>query len=305
MHLRSSFYALLVFLLIVGCATRKSAATGAVGETAEVREDSTGLAARFPAELSEISGVARVGEHYFLQNDSGSKPELFEIDATGDTLHTVYVRGVRNVDWEELAVDENYLYIGEFGNNSGDRRDLGIYRIWLADLDRDTVSAAGFTPISYAAQTNFMTRPYLHDFDCEAMVSVGDSLYLFSKDHVDKRTQFFALSKTDSAAVLRARDSFDVRGTLSGAAYRPAGDGHGAELALLGYNFGLLKGFRPFVWLFTDFAGTDFFGGKAAYYELPFREQAEGIEFAPDGELMIATEATVRGRGGWFRWRAE
>ncbi len=305
MCIRSSFCAVLIFLLIAGCATRKPITVTTYDSSTQPQEDTTGLVARFPARLSEISGVARVGEDYYLHNDSGSKPELFKISAAGDTLHTTYVRGVRNVDWEELAVDDDYLYIGEFGNNNGDRRDLGIYRVWRADLDRDTIFVAGFVPIRYAAQTNFLTRPYLHGYDCEAMVSVGDSLYLFSKDHLDRRMLAFSLAKSDTVAVLSARDTFDVRGTLSGAAYRPALGDKPAMLALLGYNFGLLKGFRPFVWLFTDFTGTDFFDGTATYHELPMKEQAEGVEFNPAGDLLIATEASRSGRGGWFLWRVE
>ncbi|MDZ7615227.1 MAG: hypothetical protein U5K51_17140 [Flavobacteriaceae bacterium] len=46
-----------------------------------------------------------------------------------DSNEAVALDGTRNVDWEEISQDEDYIYIGDFGNNAnGNRRDLQIFK---------------------------------------------------------------------------------------------------------------------------------------------------------------------------------
>ena len=35
---------------------------------------------------------------------------------------------IKNTDWEEISQDKDFIYIGDIGNNSGNRDDLKIYR---------------------------------------------------------------------------------------------------------------------------------------------------------------------------------
>ena len=41
---------------------------------------------------------------------------------------------VENSDWEEISQDDGYIYLGDFGNNTGDRTDLHILRVEKSSL---------------------------------------------------------------------------------------------------------------------------------------------------------------------------
>jgi hypothetical protein len=85
--------------------------------------------------LGEGSGAAasrRLPGHVWTLNDSGP-PVLISLDATGKVLRRVNVSGARVEDWEALAVgpcpDGSCLYIGDIGDNDGNRRSIAIYRL--------------------------------------------------------------------------------------------------------------------------------------------------------------------------------
>ncbi|HDS07707.1 MAG TPA: hypothetical protein ENO05_08785, partial [Bacteroides sp.] len=82
---------------------------------------------------------------YTLNPSDGSILEFFELEAT---------RWPRN-EWEDIAQDNKYIYIGDMGNNErGNRRDLHILRIKKEAIKRgelivDTIS------YSYSDQDHF------------------------------------------------------------------------------------------------------------------------------------------------------
>ena len=82
-------------------------------------------------------------------------------------------------DWEDLAMDEQFLYIGDFGNNGGNRQDMLVYKVALSQINPSTSNADMTQSLSvqYEDQTTFDNEAYKHNFDCEAMIVLGDSLY--------------------------------------------------------------------------------------------------------------------------------
>jgi hypothetical protein len=81
-----------------------------------------------PSILKECSGMLSLGGGIFVaHNDSGNKPHLYIFHKDDNkNVRTVVVTGVKNNDWEELALDDTFIYIGDFGNNSGTRQNLMI-----------------------------------------------------------------------------------------------------------------------------------------------------------------------------------
>ena len=90
-----------------------------------------------PPIANESSGIARTGKGTFwTHNDSGGKPELYEIDSTGKLLSTKVIPNSENTDWEDLTEDENgNIYIGDFGNNGNTRHSLTVYKGSLRTLN--------------------------------------------------------------------------------------------------------------------------------------------------------------------------
>ena len=118
----------------------------------------------------------------WMINDSEGNPYLYALDtATVKIVKRVRLADAENVDWEEIAQDESFVYVGDFGNNDGSRKDLRIYKISKSDLD-DTLAVPEIIQFSYPDQTDFTPAPYDTPFDCEAMISAGDTLQLFTKE---------------------------------------------------------------------------------------------------------------------------
>lgn len=150
------------------------------------------------AAIRESSGLVRSRTHpgvFWTHNDSGDRPRIFAIGPTGEALAEFQVDGARAVDWEDVAIDDaGYLYVGDFGNNRGERRDLVVYRLREPDPARGTgrVRVDRALRFRYADQERFGEDP--HDFDAESLVWLDGSLYVFTKHRSDGYTTLYRLS---------------------------------------------------------------------------------------------------------------
>jgi hypothetical protein len=148
--------------------------------------------------LKETSGLIYLNQKLITHNDSDGRPALYEIDTiSGNVIRSVAVRNATNIDWEDICYDGSYLYIGDFGND-GSRKDLKIYRLPISGYlttGNDTVTADTIR-FNYSDQIDFTSSPFSTNFDAEALISYGDSLYIFTKNWGDKWTNIYALPKT-------------------------------------------------------------------------------------------------------------
>jgi len=119
-----------------------------------------------PNEVAETSGLLFLNGKIITHNDSGDAPNLYELDSlTGNLLRTINISNATNLDWEDITEDETYIYIGDFGNNNGNRTDLKIVRITKADYLNSNSVTADFITFSYEDQTDFSIRTNQHNFD--------------------------------------------------------------------------------------------------------------------------------------------
>lgn len=138
---------------------------------------------KLPSELNEISGLESIHDSLCVaHNDSGNKAELFFISTNGTIQHISCIKNAKNVDWEDLTMDDKgFLYIADVGNNSNARKDLCIYKVRISDaLENDSINAEIVT-FRYADQALFPPSEDNLDFDCEAIFWQNDSLYLVTK----------------------------------------------------------------------------------------------------------------------------
>jgi len=135
--------------------------------------------------LKESSGLIVSDKGVWTHNDSGGEPEIYLVDyKSGEILKTVRIRNAKNVDWEDITSDEEHIYISDAGNNSGKRKELQVYKVKRSDIDakKDIEVEADLISYSYIDQKSYGYNPMAHNFDCEAIISFNDSLYLFSKN---------------------------------------------------------------------------------------------------------------------------
>jgi hypothetical protein len=126
-------------------------------------------------------------------NDSGGQANLYEINASTGALRTVAITNATNVDWE-YAQDASYIYIGDIGNNFGNRTDLKIYKI-SKDYDDDDTAAAEIISYSYTNQLDFTPKLNNTNWDAEGLISYGDKLLIFSKNWADNKVDVYSIQK--------------------------------------------------------------------------------------------------------------
>jgi hypothetical protein len=182
-----------------------------------------------PEALKETSGLAIYKDSLISHNDSGGVPSLYVMDSLGTRIgRSIAIENAENVDWEDLAQDKDFLYIGDIGNNSGSRKQLTIYRVPMVALEKDRVTAEsiGFT---YPDQPENETGQ--SDWDAEALVVKGDSLVVFTKRWKSIDTRAYAIPKTPGEYTARQLATFPVNGLVTSADYSRENG-----LVLLGYS---------------------------------------------------------------------
>ena len=247
-----------------------------------------------PALLYEVSGTMVVDGRGWVVMDSFNPPVLHQVDrSSGNILRSVTIGNAANVDWEEITADGSHVYVGDIGNNLGARTDLRILRFPLALLQDEAVNMVEAETIaySYEDQTDFTPVPDGTNWDCEAMVAIDDSLFLFTKNWVDQRTHLYALPAQPGTHVARLRGTMDVQGLITGASLRA----DGGSIALIGHT----PDVEPFIWQLSGSSGHAFLSGAAQrrVLDMPVA-QTEGIAwYAPDSVLIShegGTDAPAR-----------
>lgn len=241
---------------------------------------------KLPNAVEETSGLIFFRNAIWTLNDSGGEPQIYGLDSrSGKILQTIRIENATNIDFEELTQDDNYIYIGDFGNNLGNRTNLIIYKISKKEIpfNGDASLKAEFIYFRYADQENFEKKSRQTDFDCEAMISFEDKLYLFTKNWVDGNTRLYSVPKEAGNYSLALIAQFQADGLITAAHYRAENQ----TLVLLGY-----KDFMPFLWIFQDFDEDDFFEGKQRriHLETIHGAQTEGVCFDKSGNLFVSCE---------------
>lgn len=237
-----------------------------------------------PEEIKESSGLLFWNGSLWTHNDSGNANVLYRLSPTDGSLQgEVRIENAANTDWEDLAQDDNYFYIGDFGNNNGTRKNLRIYRIPKSELSRDEVTA-DLIFFNFPDQTDFTSRPKAHNFDCEAMTACDGQLFLFSKNHLDLQCRLYQLPANPGTYEATLLQSFDTKGLITGADL----DLNKNTLYLSGYF--KTDRYRPFLWVFSDFPNTDFWQGTATQINLDVFRKTEGISFWEGRKCYITSE---------------
>ncbi len=234
---------------------------------------------QLPAKTKETSGLAQYKGYIYTHNDSGGDAAIYKINMkTGKLVEEIPLDGITNNDWEALTISGDYLFIGEFGNNNGNRTNLKIYKVNLAN--KAPIEVINF---SYAEQSNFEKARYQHNFDCEALCTFGDSLWLFTKNWNDKQSRLYVLPQTAGTYKVVTRKQIKVDGLITGADYK---DG---LLVLCGYN-----DWESSLWLAKNIDAVDDIPLEMANIGLSCLagSQTEGVSIIDNTQVFLSTEET-------------
>ena len=244
-----------------------------------------------PDEIDESSGLAYLNGKLWTINDSGGLPVLYAFDTiSGQVIQRITVSNAENIDWESLAADDHYIYIGDFGNNLGNRDDLAIYRILKSEIPMEGNGIVESTKITFAYSdyAGKIEKRKFNNFDCEAFIAFGDSLYLFSKNIGNQHTKLYRLPKTPGDYVAELISTFNTSGLITGADINIASN----EITLIGY---VNQSWVPFTWLLFDFEGSNFFSGNKRRIDFIniTATQTEAIAYLIGKHEVITSEGHV------------
>lgn len=268
------------------------------GQNASSKEKMWNTVSELPRVLNESSGLIYLENGNLLShNDSGGKAELYEFEpGSGDLARVIKVNGARNVDWEEIASDSFYIYLGDFGNNMGNRQHLLIYRISKEQVEKNDDVTPDIIRFKYPDQTNFRSRNF-HNFDCEAMIAVGEKIILFSKNRSDFRSDIYIIPSEPGEYIAEKKGTLETEGLITAADINAKGD----KVALLGYTYLGGNQFKSIIFLISDFEEMDLMSGQTKRIDLVMRKQTEGLCFYDDTKVYFSEEEENLNKGFLFQ----
>jgi len=248
---------------------------------------------QLPEKLKEISTLEYDDGYFWGLNDSGGEAEIYKFHPeTGKIIQTVSVSNATNHDWEEMAMNEDYIFIGDFGNNDGNRKDLAIYYFKKNEIGEGNLETVNAHKIefNFPEQKNFSPGSRATNFDCEAMFYHNGKLHLFTKEWTNYATTHYTLEVKPGKQVAQKIENFKTNYMVTGAYMdaNPISNTNG--FYLIGYTkdgFAFISGFDP-----PKKSSDKFFEEKSNKFSLPLGfttdvGQVEGIAIKPEKPAVI------------------
>lgn len=246
--------------------------------------------------IQETSGLNFFNGKLYTFNDSGNTADLFEINKDNGEIVRILKINAINTDWEALTNDGDHFYVGDFGNNTGERKDLKIYKVPYEHLNEvnpgSERSLDGTSiPFFYPEQTDFTPKSLKTDFDAEAMIYLEGKIHLFTKEWASKSTTHYTIDPTISEKQEAKKvESFKTNFVVTDAAY------FDKKLYLVGYT----KKTEVFLDIFKETEPGIFFKENPKHYYLGTAlsiGQIEGVA-VDDSGIYISGEKFHSPLGG-------
>lgn len=252
-----------------------------------------------PKGIPETSGLYFDGTTVWTVNDGGNPAELFGLSNIYDStlaldktniIKTQFPLPLKNNDWEAITGDDNFIYIGDFGNNPGTRKNLCIYKIPKTQIQNNRVERVDTIQFQYPEQINFESR-FFHNFDCESMLVKGDSIYLLTKNWQNSHSEIYRLPNKKGIYPAQLIGRFNPNFLITDACLVMN------KIYVTGYN---LKG--------KQFIGSLNFGSWDGFKKQKIKMkhgQIEGICFVPNKGFILSTEQRKTRCAGIFKIKSK
>lgn len=249
---------------------------------------------KFPNSLSEVSGIASYNQDtVWVIEDNGNKDEIYSVSLNASIIKKFKVKDAQNHDWEDLTTDKKgNLYIGDFGNNDNDRKNLVIYKLPNPDLEKGDKIPSEKISFHYPEQKEFPPKKEQKLYDAEGFFHWGDHLYIFTKD----RSRPY-LGKTLVYQIPDKKGDYEARlvGSLNLCKEQNYCSVTGADISKDGKTIALIG--YGYLYMAKDFDITDISNIQFETIYLKHETQIESVCFLNDSSLLIADEQSkTKGR---------
>jgi len=228
---------------------------------------------KLPQCVTESSGLLIINDTMLTINDSGGLPFLYRTTTAGSLIDSVLVPDAKNSDWEALTYDRQsgVIYIGDFGNNNNNRTDLCVYKYQTGAKTQKLL-------FTYTNQHEFPPNKRENWlFDCEAMVTLNSSIFLFSKHKCSNQEMIYQMSVDSLSQKLYPLFRFKIRERITGATMLS-----NDLIACLSYGKILI-----YKMIFADRRLIDLQLVKCK--RIPFARQSEGITYDSVSKLLYVS----------------
>ena len=236
-----------------------------------------------PKIINETSGLEILNDVFITHNDSGGEPSLYFFNLNGEIINSIKLVKesfweIYNNDWEDITANEDYIYIADTGNNFGNRDNLNIIKVKIADFSID-----GKIDIFYSDQESFFPSSK-HKYDAEALLIIEDKIALFSKDRDSLNTDLYLIDDMlKEKQELSSVANFNVNSLITGGDY----DRDTGILALVGYTS---RG-EQYLILFEDFNIDNPRYNSFKKYSIPIeRAQIEAVKIINEKQFWVTSE---------------
>ncbi len=236
-------------------------------------------------DVAESSGVVASRNYssiYWMIADSGNPEKLYAVNATGGTVNVFNVTNATNVDWEDMALDDdNNVWIADTGDNSHVRDYYTLYKVSEPDPYGPSINVS-------ATAYNF-TYPNNDNRDSEAIFVWNRTPYVMQK-RLTSSTVYKFLELNESKTVELAQIANFVRGV------NLTGNITGVDISRDGRRLVVINDLSDFHWVIErDAASTnvsDFFYTPTNEWYFKFGNmQGEAIAFVNGThDLVVASE---------------
>ena len=232
--------------------------------------------------LKETSGLCLLNQKLYTFNDGGNPNELYHINKISGKIIRKYPTSFSNIDWEAITTDSTSIYLGDFGNNSGKREDLCIYKLSISqNTQNENFSKINF---KYPFPEDYEPQNLKHNFDAEALIYHNQKLHLFTKEWKNKATSRYLINpNTSEKQILQKLESYKTKFLVTDAAF------YDKKLYLIGYN----KRGNCFLFIFNENPEGLFFSNPPKKFKLGSVftiGQIEGITINAEG-MYLSSES--------------
>jgi hypothetical protein len=258
------------------------------------QQDSNSLTELYslPKKLKEVSGITYFPENNLLWTleDSGNPNSIYGLDSNGEIVKDITIENTENIDWEDISKDkEGNIYIGDFGNNDNERKDLCIYKIDKNRLNNESTIPDYKILFAYPEQKDFPPKKSEMFYDVEGFFEFKNNFYLFTKNRSKGFDGTSDLYKVPNVAgfhqaqlmgEFKTCDNYD-KCAITSASISP----DESKVVVLTHDK---------IWLFENFSGDNFLKGSKTELLLNHFSQKEAICFKDNETLIIADEKTKK-----------
>lgn len=240
--------------------------------------------------LPEISGIAASGQNpgvLWVHNDSGDTARVFAMNPDGTHLGIFYLDGAVNVDWEDMEIGpgpiagQDYLYLGDTGDNNLARTSITIYRVpepaltGLALPITVTLTGVEALPMQYPGGVKYDAETLLVD-------PVSGNIYIVTRDRALTGTTYvFRYPWPQQPNVLF---TLELVATISSSVEIKGGDVSAAGDRVILRPHSKTQPVNGMLWYRPAGSALEsVFATAPCSAPLVFEPQGEAIGFTPDG----------------------